>query len=689
MHTTSQMLMSDINEVPVNRKWRFLIMQNVNKYERQYFMPPVCEYDWVKKDYIDTPPVWCSVDLRDGNQALIEPMNLEEKLEFFRMLVNIGFKEIEVGFPAASETEFIFMRTLIERDMIPDDVTVQVLTQAREHIIKKTFEAVKGAPHAVIHLYNSTSVAQREQVFKKTKEQIKKLAVDGAKLLKQLADETEGDFSFEYSPESFHGTEVDYAVEVCNAVLDVWKPKKENKSIINIPATVETAMPHVFATQIEYISKHLNYRDNVVLSIHPHNDRGCGVSDAELGILAGADRVEGTLFGNGERTGNVDIVTLAMNMYSHGVDSGLDFSNMPQISETYEKLTGMKVNERQPYAGKLVFTAFSGSHQDAIAKGMAWREEKKSEKWNVPYLPIDPVDVGRTYDSDVIRINSQSGKGGISYILKHNYSISLPEKMREEVGYAVKQVSDEEHKELSPQWVYEIFENNYVDYMPYFNISECHFKQNSGIMAEAVIISGEKKTIVDANGNGRLDAVSNIIKQYFGISYELSVYEEHALSHGSSSKAVAYVGITCQGKMYWGVGMNEDIIKASIHALVVAVNKLPQIQTDKKYQDDRLITMLNYIQANYQKVALEDMAEKFHLSEPYISKYIKEKSGKTFGEHVAEVRMKKAKMLLKNGNMTVEDIAYAVGYQNVEHFNRLFKRSFEMTPVQYRKGSRE
>ncbi len=664
-------------------------MKNFDKYERQYFLPPVCEYDWVKKDYIEKAPIWCSVDLRDGNQALIEPMSLDEKLEFFQMLVDIGFKEIEVGFPAASETEFIFMRTLIERDMIPDDVTVQVLTQAREHIIKKTFEAVKGAPHAVIHLYNSTSVAQREQVFKKDKEQIKKLAVDGAELLKKLASETDGDFSFEYSPESFHGTEVEYAVEVCNAVLDVWQPSGKQKAIINIPATVETAMPHVFATQIEYVSKNLKYRDNVVLSLHPHNDRGSGVSDAELGLLAGADRIEGTLFGNGERTGNVDIITLAMNMFSYGIDPQLDFANMPQIREKYERLTRMQVNDRAPYAGDLVFSAFSGSHQDAIAKGMAWREEKKLKTWTVPYLPIDPVDVGRTYDSDVIRINSQSGKGGISYILKQNFSISMPVAMREEVGYAVKQVSDEEHKELSPQWVYEIFEENYVNRMPYFTVGECHFKQNDGIMAEASINFGGKTTVVDANGNGRLDAVSNTLKQFFSISYELSTYEEHALSHGSSSKAIAYVGITCDGKNYWGVGMDEDIIKASISALVVAVNKLPQIQHNEEGQDERLTAMLNYIQNNYQTVTLESVAEQFHLSEPYVSKYIKDKSGKTFGEHVAHIRMKRAKTLLKNGNMTVENIAYAIGYQNVEHFNRTFKKSFDMTPIQYRNESRE
>lgn len=659
-------------------------MKNVEKYERQYFLPPVTCMEWTKKDYIEKPPIWCSVDLRDGNQALIEPMGLEEKIEFFQMLVDIGFKEIEVGFPAASETEFDFMRALIERDMIPDDVTVQVLTQARPHIIKRTFEAVKGAPKAVIHLYNSTSVAQREQVFRKSKDEIRQLAIDGALLLKQLAAETEGNFSFEYSPESFHGTEIEYAAEVCNAVLDIWQPTDAQKAIINIPATVETAMPHIFASQIEYMSTHLKYRDNVVLSVHPHNDRGCGVSDAELAVLAGADRVEGTLFGNGERTGNVDLITVAMNMFSYGIDPGLDFANMPKIRETYERLAGMQVSPRQPYAGDLVFTAFSGSHQDAIAKGMNYRAEKKQTTWTVPYLPIDPVDVGRTYDSDVIRINSQSGKGGVAYILKQNFSISIPDKMREEVGYAVKQVSDEEHKELSPQWVYEIFCDNYVHYMPHFSITECHFKQSDGIMAEATISCGDKKAIVDANGNGRLDAVSNTIKEYFGISYELSVYEEHALSRGSSSKAMAYVGILCEGVSYFGAGIDEDIIKASINALVVAVNKLPQLQKEEGNRDDRLLSMINYIQSNYRTVTLESLAEEFHLSTPYVSKYIKDKSGRTFGEHVTQIRLKKAKTLLKNGNMTIENISYSIGYPNAEHFSRVFKKAFQMTPVQYR-----
>ena len=659
-------------------------MKNYQKYEKSYFMPPEVTYDWAKKDAVEQPPKWCSVDLRDGNQALIEPMSLDEKLEFFQMLVDIGFKEIEVGFPAASETEYQFMRTLIEKDMIPNDVTVQVLTQAREHIIKRTFEAVKGAPHAVIHLYNSTSVAQREQVFRKDKEQVKQLAIDGAKLLLKLASETDGNFTFEYSPESFHGTEVDYAVEVCNAVLDVWQPTADNKAIINIPTTVENAMPHTFACQLEYVHKHLKHRENVVLSLHPHNDRVCGVATAELGILAGADRIEGTLFGNGERTGNVDIITLGMNMYSQGVDPGLDFSNMRKIRETYERLTRMQVYDRQPYSGDLVFTAFSGSHQDAIAKGMAWRDEKKCDKWTVPYLPIDPKDVGREYDSDVIRINSQSGKGGVNYILMHSHGINLPKAMREEVGYMVKDVSDKAHKELTPDWVYQIFSDHYINTKSIFHIDECHFKQVDGITAEVTINHAGESKVITSNGNGRLDAVSNAIKQYFNISYELSFYEEHSLTKGSSSKAVAYVGIICNGKTFWGVGIDPDIIRASIEALIVAVNKIEELGSADACTDARMIEIMNYVQANYIDITLDDLAEKFFLSKPYLSKYIKEKSGMTFGDLVKKIRMKKAKALLKSSNMTVENIAMSVGYQNVEHFNRLFKKAYDMTPMQFR-----
>ncbi len=659
-------------------------MKNFEKYAKMYFMPPEPCYDWVKKDSITTPPIWCSVDLRDGNQALIEPMSLEEKIEFFQLLLDVGFKEIEVGFPAASETEYQFLRTIIEQKMIPDDVTIQVLTQAREHIIRRTFEAVKGAPHAVIHVYNSTSVAQREQVFRKTPEEIKEIAINGAKLLKKLGKETEGNFTFQYSPESFPGTEVDYALDVCNAVLEIWEPTKDNKAIINLPTTVENAMPHVFASQVEYFHKHLRNRDSVILCLHPHNDRGSGISDAELGILAGAERIEGTLFGNGERTGNVDIITLAMNMYSHGVDPGLDFSNMNEICEAYQRLTRMEVSPRQPYAGELVFTAFSGSHQDAIAKGMTWREEYKDDKWAVPYLPIDPKDVGRRYDSDVIRINSQSGKGGVNYILKQSFGINLPAKMKEEVGYLVKDVSDKAHKELSPDWVYHIFEDNYITAKSIFTVDECHYKQENGILAEATIHHAGTNRIITGVGNGRLDAVSNAIKHYFDVDFELAFYEEHSLTKGSSSKAVAYVGVICNKIKYWGVGIDADIIKASVEALVVAINKIDQIKNSGMGKDERLLEITNYIHTNYKEVTLDDLSEKFFLTKPYLSKYIKEKSGMTFGDILKEIRMKKARAMLKSNNTTVESIADSVGYQNVEHFNRVFKKMYNMTPVQYR-----
>ncbi len=658
------------------------VMKNYTKYKRGYYLPPVISYDWVKKDHIEAPPIWCSVDLRDGNQALIEPMSLEEKLEFFELLVKVGFKEIEVGFPAASETEYSFLRALIERNMIPEDVTIQVLTQAREHIIKKTFDAVKGAPKAVIHLYNSTSVAQREQVFKKTREEVKQIAIDGAVLLKRLAEETDGNFLFEYSPESFPGTEVDYALEVCNAVLDVWQPTEEKKVIINLPTTVEIAMPHVFASQVEYFDKYMKYREHVVLSLHPHNDRGSGISDAELGMLAGADRIEGTLFGNGERTGNVDIITLAMNMFSHGVDPKLDFSDMPRICETYEKLTRMKVSDRQPYAGTLVFTAFSGSHQDAIAKGMNFREEHQKDYWDVPYLPIDPKDVGRTYDSDVIRINSQSGKGGISYILKQNFGFSIPEKMKEEVGYTVKDVSDKEHKEIAPEWVYQIFKEHYVKAEGTFQIKECHFQQTDGMIANVTILHAGEERVIAGNGNGRLDAVSNAIKQYFNISYELTFYEEHSLSRGSSSKAVAYVGISSHEKMFWGVGIDEDIIKSSIAALNVAVNKLEEIHSTEG-RDEKLNHIMNEIQMNYLTVSAKELAEKAGLSEEEFSAYMKEKSGMTFEEAVKKVRFKKARTLLKKEDMTVEAAAKKAGYENVAEFEQEFQKKYGVTPKEF------
>ncbi|MBR4295983.1 MAG: 2-isopropylmalate synthase [Clostridia bacterium] len=554
-------------------------MKNTGKYASQFFAPSGVSMDWVKKTQITNPPIWCSVDLRDGNQALIVPMSLEEKIEFFKLLCKIGFKEIEVGFPAASETEYNFCRTIIEQGLIPDDVTIQVLTQSREHIIAKTFEAIKGAKHTVVHLYNSTSVAQREQVFKKSKEEITEIAKFGAELCKKYREKArangDGEITFEYSPESFTGTEPEYAAEICNEVIKIWEPTPEDKVIINLPVTVSHSMPHVYANQVEYMCKNLIGRENLIISLHPHNDRGCAVADSEMGLLAGGDRIEGTLFGNGERTGNVDIVTLALNMYSQGIDPGLDFTNLPEITKVYEKVTRMHVYERQPYSGQLVFAAFSGSHQDAIAKGMKWRDEKNIDVWNVPYLPIDPSDVGRVYEADVIRINSQSGKGGIGYILETQYSLSLPPKMREQFGYHVKNISDHEHRELQPSEVYDIFLRDYVNLTANVDVKKAVYEERGeNVTANCVIEIGGKEIEHISYGNGRLDAVSQALSALTGFDYTLESYTQHALEGKSSSKAASYVSIKYNGEIYWGTGIHQDIMTASVKALVSAVNIL-------------------------------------------------------------------------------------------------------------------
>ena len=549
-------------------------MQNTDKYIPQFFAVKNPTRKWVQKSIIERPPVWCSVDLRDGNQSLIIPMSLEEKLEFFQLLVKVGFKEIEVGFPAASETEYTFLRTLIEQNMIPDDVTIQVLTQSREHIIRKTFEALRGCKNAIVHLYNSTSVAQREQVFRKSREEIIRIAVEGAELCRKIAEETGTAYRFEYSPESFTGTEPEFALAICNAVLDVWKPTPDRKAVINLPVTVELSAPHVYADQVEFMCDNLKYRDAVVVSLHPHNDRGCAVADAELGILAGADRVEGTLFGNGERTGNADIVTLALNMFAQGVDPKLSLENMPEIAEVYERVTRMHIPDRAPYAGALVFAAFSGSHQDAIAKGMRYREEKNSSCWTVPYLPIDPADVGREYETDVIRINSQSGKGGIGYLLEHNFGYVLPGKMREEVGYLVKSISDHAHAELTPAQVLSAFTDTYVNIDTHVKLTDYHFEKKTGICAAITLEADGVSHELKSCGNGRLDAVANAVKKYLNIEFSNLTYEEHAITRGSASQAITYVSIeTPAGKTVWGVGIHDDIIVSSINALFSAVNR--------------------------------------------------------------------------------------------------------------------
>ena len=550
-------------------------MKGNEKYIKQYFAPEGVTMDWMKKDSIDKAPIWCSVDLRDGNQSLIIPMSLEEKLEFFKLLCKLGFKEIEVGFPAASETEYEFCRTLIEKNLIPDDVTIQVLTQSREHIIAKTFEAIDGAKHAVVHLYNSTSVAQREQVFKKSKEDIVKIAKFGAELCNEYKKKAKGKITFEYSPESFTGTEPEFAAEICNEVISIWQPAPDDKVIINLPVTVSHSMPHVYAAQVEYMCKNLKDRENLIISLHPHNDRGCAVADSEMGLLAGGDRIEGTLFGNGERTGNVDIITLALNMFSQGVDPQLDFTNLPEITKIYEKVTRMHVYERQPYSGQLVFAAFSGSHQDAIAKGMKCREGKADSVWTVPYLPIDPGDVGRMYEADVIRINSQSGKGGIGYIMETQFKLNLPAKMRESFGYHIKSISDHQHRELQPKEVYEIFLRDFVNLTDKLDVVKAVYTdQNDGIKGDATIKFNGKYEETVSFGNGRLDCISSAIRENTGLDYTLETYTQHALEEKTSSKAASYVSIKNGDKVYWGTGIDSDIIVSSVKALVSAVNRL-------------------------------------------------------------------------------------------------------------------
>ena len=546
-----------------------------NKYIKQYFLPPEACDDWRHRESIDKPPRWCSVDLRDGNQALIIPMSLEEKLEFFKLLCKIGFKEIEVGFPAASDTEYEFCRRIIEDGLIPDDVTIQVLTQSREHIIAKTFDAIRGARHAVVHLYNSTSLAQREQVFRRSKEEIVDIATFGAKLCLEYKARAEGSITLEYSPESFTGTEPEFALEICNEVLKIWEPTPEDKAIINLPVTVSHSMPHVYASQVEYMHKNLYRREGVVISLHPHNDRGCAVADSEMGLLAGGERIEGTLFGNGERTGNVDIITLALNMLSQGVDPGLDFSDLPAVTEVYERVTRMHVYERQPYSGQLVFAAFSGSHQDAIAKGMKWREGRDIP-WTVPYLPIDPSDVGRAYEADVIRINSQSGKGGIGYIMETQFKLDLPKKMREHFGYHVKRISDRGHRELAPTEVRDIFMRDYVNVSSPLSISGASYSSldDGNIEFSATIEYGGERTAAAAIGNGRLDCVANALKSALGCDFTLEVYTQHAIDGKTSAEAAAYVGITAGGTLFFGAGIDSDIGTSSVKALVSAVNAM-------------------------------------------------------------------------------------------------------------------
>ena len=552
-------------------------MMNYKRYQRV----PVMNYperEWPNKE-IQKAPIWCSVDLRDGNQALVEPMVVEEKIEMFNMLVQMGFKEIEIGFPAASQIEFDFLRQLVERRLIPDDVTVQVLTQCRDHLLKRTFESIQGIPKAVVHIYNSTSTLQRDVVFHMDREEIKQIAIDGVDMVKKYMKDYDGKVILEYSPESFTGTEMDYALDICNAVQRAWGPTPDNKMIINLPSTVEMTTPNVFADQIEWMSKHLENRESIILSVHPHNDRGTGVAAAELAMLAGADRVEGTLFGNGERTGNVDILTIAYNMFSQGIDPELEIGDIKKIAEVYERCTKMHIDPRHPYAGKLVFTAFSGSHQDAINKGMHALMERKSEIWQVPYLPIDPSDIGREYEP-VVRINSQSGKGGVAFVMDSFFGFKLPRGMHKEFADVIQKIA-ENQGEVAPEQIMEEFRIEYLDRKEPYHFRKCKitdFESGDQFTTVAVVTysnHGETKQF-EGVGNGPIDAVKRGLEEELGISIKVLDYSEHALTSGSGAQAASYIHLMDQktGKVTYGVGISSNITRASLRGIFSAVNRL-------------------------------------------------------------------------------------------------------------------
>ena len=550
-------------------------MMNYTKY-RPYPPMQMPNRKW-PNNTITKAPIWCSVDMRDGNQSLEIPMNLQEKLNFFQFLVKTGFKEIEIGFPAASDTEFEFARCLIENNLIPDDVVVQVLTQSRPHIIKKTFESLKGAKKAIVHLYNSTSTLQRDVVFGNSMQETIDLAVSGAELIvEEAAKMPETEFFFEYSPESFTGTEMPFAVEICNAVLDVWKPTPDHKAIINLPSTVEMATPNVYADQIEYCCENLKYRDSIYVSLHAHNDRGTAVAATELAILAGADRVEGTLFGNGERTGNTDIMNVAMNIFSQGIDPELDFTQIDKAVEIYEKSTRMSISPRHPYAGSLVYTAFSGSHQDAIRKGM---EAMKThpDRWEVPYLPIDPMDVGRNYDP-IVRINSQSGKGGVAFILEQNYGLFLPKAFQQDFSSITTSMSDKRHKDLTPADIYEAFVDHYVDGrapLELVSYKEIVRTDHEDVAIEAKCNFRGKSITITGEGNGIISALCRAIEEKFDISMEVVDYREHSMSHGTKSRAISYIQIAdSNGGMYFGAGTSSNITKSGLRAVISTTNKI-------------------------------------------------------------------------------------------------------------------
>lgn len=553
-----------------------IVNSSINKYS-PFKVIDLDDRTWPTQQIVKSP-IWCSVDLRDGNQSLIEPMGMEKKLRFFSLLVDLGFKEIEVGFPSASDTEFNFVRELIEKNLIPEDVKIQVLTQAREHLIERTFESVKGAKNVIMHLYNSTSTLQREVVFKQDKNGILKIATDGARLVKDFAiKNTNTNWQFEYSPESFTGTELEYAVEVCNKVNEIWEPNKEIKTIMNLPATVELASPNIYADQIEWMCRNLDQRENVLVSLHPHNDRGTGIAAAELGLMAGADRVEGTLFGNGERTGNVDIVSLALNQLTQGVDPKLDFSDINKVMREVEYCNQLPIHPRHPYAGDLVFTAFSGSHQDAIKKGFDAMRESNDPAWKVPYLPIDPEDVGRNYEA-VIRINSQSGKGGVAYIIEKDHGLSLPRRLQIDFSRVIQKIADQSGKELEAELIWETFNKTYIkvegkyEYLNHEIISKNDKNDQIDEITLSLNIKGKTHTL-SGKGNGPIDSFINAISNNLDLNLKVSDYQQNAIASGSDASAAAYIELAIKDQILWGIGINQNTVVASFQAIINGLNR--------------------------------------------------------------------------------------------------------------------
>ncbi len=638
--------------------------------------------EWINKASIEAAPIWCNIDFSNGINFSSQMMTEYEKEEYFKLLCKIGFKEILIGSPYGNESEKLFINNLIQKNLIPDDVTPVVSSPAKKEAVIETLNAVSDIKKAIIKIEDSLFLHIDDDDFVARV----KSTLEAVSILKIAADKSPNEFIIEYSPENFQSSSSEDVVNICNNVTDIVSPSDCSKMIINLVSTSEKVMPHIFASKVEYINKNLSTRENIILSVQTHNDKGGAVCSTELSLLAGAQRIEGTLFGSGERTGNADIVTLALNLYSYGVDPLLDFSNMPYICENYERLTGISIYSKMPYSGSSAFAEFSASHQHNIAESIKKAEENPGRKWNNPFLVIDPLDIGKDYNSYVMKINNLSGKSGIGYILSKKYGLQLPAKMKVDFAKIIKSVSDNEGKELKSEALYRLFIEKYVENTPVFTCPGCVFVQDDNIKAETSIkLCTGTVFNIKSEGNGRLDAVSNAFKKYFGVEFDIDIYEEHALTTGSKSNAVSYVCIKYENSSFWGAGIDRDIIKSSVNALTVAVNHLKKVKEFSVDTDPRLIEMLDFIYDNYETVTLTDVANHFFLSKQYVSKYIKEKSGVTFCENVQKIRMKKAEELLKTTNMTVETIAGKSGYPSVEHFNRKFRKIHGLTPVQFRK----